>query len=74
MIKPLNAFKIDLACMGNHDFDYPLTHVQYLKAATNFPWLLSNVVKKNKGTRLEGTEEYKIFEKGGWRIGIFGLA
>lgn len=60
MIKPLNSMKIDLACLGNHDFDYPLPHVQHLKNSTNFPWLLSNVLDKKSGQRLEGTEEYKI--------------
>ena len=74
MIKPLNAMKIDLACLGNHDFDYPLPHVQHLKNSTNFPWLLSNVIDKKSGNRLEGTLEYKILEKGGFKIGIFSLA
>jgi hypothetical protein len=31
MIKPLNALKIDLACMGNHEFDYPIDRVEHLK-------------------------------------------
>jgi len=24
MVKPMNSLGIDLACMGNHDFDYSL--------------------------------------------------
>jgi len=31
MIRPLNSFKIDLACLGNHDLDYPIEHVKKLK-------------------------------------------
>lgn len=60
MITPLNSFKIDLACVGNHDLDYELEHVKHLKSLTNFPWLLSNVHDKRTGTRLADSEEYKI--------------
>lgn len=56
MIKPLNSFQIDLACLGNHDLDYPLDHVKELKDATNFPWLLSNVYNKLTSTRLVDCE------------------
>ena len=53
MVKPLNAFGIDLACYGNHDFDYELEHVlEKLTGKTNFPWLLSNIYNKNTGRRL----------------------
>lgn len=30
MIKPIHRFKIDVACPGNHDFDYPLEKVETL--------------------------------------------
>ena len=49
MIKPLNCFKIDLACLGNHDLDYHIDHVIELKNKTNFPWMLSNVHDKSTG-------------------------
>lgn len=52
MIKPLNAFGIDLACFGNHDLDYELEHVMELVKQTNFPWLLSNVYDVRTGRRL----------------------
>lgn len=74
MIKPLNSFKIDLACFGNHDLDYELEHVTQLIKKTNFPWLLSNVYDKRTERRLADGEEYKIIEKGGFKIGIFSLA
>ena len=52
MIKPLNSFKIDVACFGNHDLDYELDHVVKLIGKTNFPWLLSNVYDKRTSRRL----------------------
>lgn len=74
MVEPLNAFGIDVACFGNHDFDFELETVMELKKMTNFPWLLSNVYDKMTGNRLGDAEEYRLFEKAGKRIGIFGLA
>lgn len=49
MVRPLNSFKIDLACMGNHDLDYPFEQIKILKDQTNFPWLLSNIRDKLTG-------------------------
>lgn len=74
MIKPLNAFGIDLACFGNHDLDYELEHVAKLIKMTNFPWLLSNVYDRRTGKRLADGEEYKILTVNGIKIGIFSLA
>jgi 5'-nucleotidase len=45
-----------------------------LKNLTNFPWFLSNVYDKKTGNRLGDAEEFRVFERGGIRIGIFGLA
>lgn len=54
MILPLNSFKIDVACIGNHDLDYKEEQVKKLMSQTNFPWLLSNVFDKRTNTRLAG--------------------
>lgn len=56
MIKPLNSFKIDCACLGNHDLDFPLEHVKVLKDQTNFTWLCSNVYNKLTGKRIADCE------------------
>ena len=74
MIKPLNAFGIDLSCMGNHDLDFELDHVMELKGSTNFQWLLSNIYDKRTERRLAQGLEYKIYEKNGLKVGIFSLA
>jgi 5'-nucleotidase len=52
MVKPLQAFGIDLACYGNHDLDYQLEHVMDMTKRTGFPWLLSNVYDKRTQRRL----------------------
>jgi 5'-nucleotidase len=74
MLKPLNSFGIDLACYGNHEFDYELERVIDLTSRTNFPWLLSNIYDKRTERRLaEGLETY-IFNVNGVKIGVFSLA
>ena len=60
MVKPLNSFKIDVACLGNHDLDYSLEQLTKLKEMTNFPWLLSNIYDKRTKKLLGDAEEYKI--------------
>lgn len=74
MIEPLNAFNIDVACFGNHDFDFLIDQVMKLKRQTNFPWLLTNVFDNQTGNRMGDADEFKIFQKGGFKIGLFGLA
>ena len=44
-----------------------------LNSQTNFPWLLSNVIKVD-GDRIVNTHEYQIIQRPGWRIGVIGLA
>lgn len=62
----------DASTMGNHDFDNGLKG--FLKALPNakFPFITSNYDFED--TILEGkTLDYKIFDKEGIKIGIFGV-
>lgn len=74
MVKPLQAFGIDLACYGNHDLDYELEHVMDMVKRTGFPWLLSNVYDRRTQRRLADGLEYQILNKNGLKIGVFSLA
>ena len=68
-----------MACLGNHDFDYPLEEVKVLKARTQTPWLLSNVYDKNTQQPLADafqtyTREVRLTDGSFLRIGFIGLA
>ncbi|KAI8978565.1 Metallo-dependent phosphatase-like protein [Pilobolus umbonatus] len=67
----LNQFGITAACVGNHDFDFGMPQLVKLIQATQFPWLLSNVLDK------ENTEDvlkrYLVVACSGLRIGFVGL-
>jgi len=43
MIAPINACTVDVACVGNHEFDYCLADIEALFNKCHFPWLCSNI-------------------------------
>ncbi|TXF75123.1 bifunctional metallophosphatase/5'-nucleotidase [Chryseobacterium sp.] len=62
----------DASTMGNHDFDNGLEGFKKVLPNAKFPFICSNYDFKN--TILDGaTEPYKIFNKNGIRVGIFGV-
>jgi len=71
-MKLMSHLGYDAATMGNHDFDGGLDGFLKAKEFANFPFLCSNYDFTN--TILDGqTKSHHIFEKGGLKIGVFGL-
>merc|ERR1740121_2758497 len=70
MIQALNYIGIDVACYGNHDFDFGLDHLVNMAKQNNFPWLMSNVTYKKTGRALAEGERYRVLDIQGRRIGI----
>ncbi|KAL7752114.1 hypothetical protein RI367_002644 [Sorochytrium milnesiophthora] len=73
MVPVLNELGVDIACCGNHDFDFGAEQFAQLAGKSAFGWLLSNVVD-GAGQRLAGTQEYVVLQHNGTTIGLFGLA
>lgn len=70
--KLMSMMGYDASTMGNHEFDNGLEGFKKALPQAKFPFLCSNYEFKN--TLLDGlTKPYKIFNKNGIRIGIFGL-
>ncbi|WP_226390956.1 bifunctional metallophosphatase/5'-nucleotidase [Penaeicola halotolerans] len=70
--KLMSQMGYDAATLGNHDFDNGLIGLENQLPNASFPFLIANYDFTQ--TRLNGRfEPYKIFEKGGLRIGVFGL-
>ncbi len=70
--KLMSMMGYDAATMGNHDFDNGLQGFKKVRPVAKFPFLCSNYDFKN--TILDGeTEKYKIFNKNGIKVGIFGV-
>lgn len=70
--KLMSRMKYDASTFGNHDFDNGLAGLQKQLPNAGFPFLIANY--DFGGTPLAGRfAPYKVFEKGGARIGVFGL-
>lgn len=70
--KLMSMMNYDASTMGNHDFDNGLEGFLKVLPNAKFPFLCSNYDFKN--TILDGkTQPYKIFDKDGIKVGIFGV-
>ena len=70
--KLMSMMGYDASTMGNHDFDNGLKGFKKVRPVAKFPFLCSNYDFKN--TILDGeTEPFKIFNKNGIKVGIFGV-
>ena len=72
-IKAMAAMQYDAATIGNHDFDAGLENLAaQLHGHANFPMIICNY--DFKGTAMEDLYvPYKIFNKGGIKIGVLGV-
>jgi 2',3'-cyclic-nucleotide 2'-phosphodiesterase (5'-nucleotidase family) len=68
-VEIMNAVGYDAMTVGNHEFDYGWPRLKELAALAEFPVLLPDSLSG-------GAENFKpcaVFERGGLRIGVFGL-
>ena len=71
-MKLMTRMGYDAATIGNHDFDGGMENLVTQMKHAKFPMLTANY--GFKGTPLEGkTEPYKVFDKNGIKVGVFGL-
>ena len=70
--KLMSEMKYDAATLGNHDFDNGLDGLKKQLKHASFPFLSSNYDFKNTILRNK-FKSYKVFEKQGVKIGVFGL-
>ena len=72
IIEALNALELDVAAIGNHEFDWGVDSLKARMEESRFPWLAANVFYTDTGERPEWARPYTILEAGGIRIGIVG--
>ena len=71
-MKLMTRMGYDAATIGNHDFDGGLENLARQLDHADFPLLSANYDFRD--TPMEGrTEPYRLFERGGLRIGVFGI-
>jgi 2',3'-cyclic-nucleotide 2'-phosphodiesterase (5'-nucleotidase family) len=72
MIELTDAVGVQVAVLGNHEFDFGPAVAKERVEASTYPWLGTNVLTK-AGAPAVGTADLKLLEVGGYRIGFFGL-
>ena len=72
-VQMMNLMRYDAVTIGNHEFDFGLENMARLYRMARFPVVCANY--DVKGTVLEGlVKPYVVLERGGLRIGVFGLS
>ena len=72
MVEMMNAIGTDIAVVGNHEYDFGPEVAARNFAASAFPWLGANVLGPD-GTPAGGLVASRIIEKGGFKVGFFGV-
>lgn len=68
----MNRMHVDGVTIGNHEFDNGVESLCKCMEAANFPFINANYdITDSRARGL--VKPYKIFERGGMRVGVFGL-
>ncbi len=70
-IDVMNMVGYDLGIPGNHDFDFTADVMLERVNALDYPLICANLTYRSTGESV--FQEYMILEKGGYRLGCFGL-
>jgi 5'-nucleotidase len=71
LFRMMNAIGYDAWCIGNHDFDHGRANTSKLLELAKFPTLSANLTIT--GDPPLKIERWKILEKDGIKVGVFGL-
>jgi 2',3'-cyclic-nucleotide 2'-phosphodiesterase (5'-nucleotidase family) len=73
MVAALNAAGLDLATLGNHEFDFgDDVLIERMKEA-RWQWVVSNVIDRRTGRPIGGAAPYAVRKFGGLTVGFVGL-
>ncbi|GAB2497930.1 5'-nucleotidase C-terminal domain-containing protein [Promicromonospora xylanilytica] len=72
MVEALGEVGVDLANFGQHDFDFGVDHARELVAASDFPWITSNLTTPDGAPFVEGGT-WAVQRVGNVRVGFVGL-
>ena len=73
-VQALNVLDPAAEVVGNHDLDYGFDAVANYSNASEFPWLMANIVDESTGEPIEGTKPYTVVNRSGVTVGIIGVA
>lgn len=73
MVAALNAAGLDLATLGNHEFDFGKDVLLRRMREAKWQWVISNVIDASTGKPVGGAEPYVIRTIGALKVGFIGL-
>jgi 5'-nucleotidase len=73
MIAALNATGLDLATLGNHEFDFGDDVLIERMREAKWQWIIANVIDTNTGLPIGGAAPYIIKTFGALKVGFIGL-
>ncbi len=74
MVDFYNTLDYDLVAVGNHEFDAGWENARRLSLGLHRKMVSCNIVDAETGELVDWVEPYRIFERGGLRIGIIGAS
>lgn len=73
MIEAFNAMGLDLATLGNHEFDFGKEVLLERMAESKFQYVIANVLDEATGQPIGGAAAHLVRSFGTLRIGFFGV-
>ena len=73
MVAALNAIGLDIATLGNHEFDFGSDLLIQRMSEANWQWVVSNVIDTNTGRPIGNASPYIVRNYGPLRVGFIGL-
>jgi 5'-nucleotidase/UDP-sugar diphosphatase len=73
MVAALNAAGLDLATLGNHEFDFGRDVLLQRMSESKFTWVVSNVTDAKTGKPIGGAAPYVVRDAGSLKVGFIGL-
>jgi 5'-nucleotidase len=73
MIAALNAAGLDLATLGNHEFDFGVDLLLQRMKEARWEWVVSNVIDRTTNRPIGNAAPYVVRTFGGLKVGFIGL-
>jgi 5'-nucleotidase / UDP-sugar diphosphatase len=73
MVAALNAAGLDMATLGNHEFDFGVDLLIQRMGEARWQWVVSNVIDTNTGKPIGGALPYVVKTFGAMKVGFIGL-
>ncbi|MBW3624227.1 MAG: nucleoside hydrolase [Armatimonadetes bacterium] len=73
MVDALNAMGLDIATLGNHEFDFGVDVMKERMREAKWTWVVTNVLDEATGKPVGGAAPYLVREYGPLKVGYLGL-